>query len=350
MITELNRYRDSNGYINIDDFIGWKENDNILNDHYFEIYMMKLVWTKLLPSAFRVNLKKKLGVDRQHKMLSIDNIDFFYKLPSRLIAYSPIMESIASVIGNYLNGRYLDYEVVVKENRPFGSISKSFLTEDTKFHTFASIAKNNRFNSLTLNNVLALIEPLHIDKRAEYSILKVVLEMIVIDSFCGQFDRHNSNSGILEIQNKGKRQYEIAPVFDNEMWFPNGITNEEIKKYSNFKETELILKYYNFCKKIKSSKHANIINDYNVYEIIKAMEYNEIDYINGIPNIIRDVVNDFDKDLLKRIYYFNPQIIINQIPYPEVKNNEIYGLLIQRNRENFINEIERTPRMKKLQC
>ncbi|MFA5459544.1 MAG: hypothetical protein WC267_03170, partial [Bacilli bacterium] len=124
----------------------------------------------------------------------------------------------------------------------------------------------------------------------------------------------------------------------------------EIKKYSNFKETELILKYYNFCKKIKSSKHANIINDYNVYEIIKAMEYNEIDYINGIPNIIRDVVNDFDKDLLKRIYYFNPQIIINQIPYPEVKNNEIYGLLIQRNRENFINEIERTPRMKKLQC
>ena len=59
MINELNKYRDSNGYLNMDDFINWKQNDNVLNEHYFEIYMMKLIWTKFLPPNLRVAIKKK---------------------------------------------------------------------------------------------------------------------------------------------------------------------------------------------------------------------------------------------------------------------------------------------------
>ncbi len=341
MLKELNNYRDKNGYININNFFETKLTNNVLTRHYIEIYVMKFFWSKLVPISYRTQLKKNLGIDRNHRIITINNIDYFCKVPSKLIAYSPIMEVIASEIGNYLTNNYVDYDIVEKDNKPFASLSKSFIDNRKKFISFECGGKINEFRKLTLDKALIVLNRLNLNYKDKLIILKQILEIIIVDSFCNQFDRHILNCGIFEIDKADKKEYQTAAVFDSELWFPDGITTEEIKKYSKDKETELMLKYINFCKKIKGYSSDKVIGDYNIYNLINAIEFNNINYLNKIPNIIKDVLQNFNKNLLNKIYCFNFQNIIDKMPYDEIKNNEIYSVLIEKNRNNFIDNIEK---------
>ena len=347
MITELDKYRDEKGYINIDHCDNSKQVDNILNKNHYSVYMMKLLWTKLLPTNFRVNLKQTLNVNRQHHQVSVDNIDYFYKMPSKLIPYSPIMEVIAATIGNHLNNQYIKYDVTTKNGKPFGSLSKSFLTDEVNFLNVGRIMQNQALANASLDDFLSFLDCIEITKEDKHLVLNKTLEMMVIDGFCNQFDRNNSNYGLLKKEQQNGAIHYDNLVFDNEMWLPNEVDNALINKYSNSQETASILKYYNFCKKIRKNEDKTVFNDFNIYDIIRIIEYREADYFAEIPENLKMILNDFDQELLSKMYGLNSKEIIEKLPYEEIQNNEIYQLLIDKNQENLITEIGKGPSVKK---
>lgn len=207
-----------------------------------------------------------------------------------------------TILGKYKNGK--KYLVVA---------CKDFTEPNKIFYDFASL-KNSIINSSKLGFGTELDEILDVileqNLYDKVKLKEFFWQMFIVDSFVGNFDRHNGNWGFL-VDNK-TNQVLIAPIFDCASCLYPKIDDENIKTILD-NEKELEKRVFTFPnsalkKTFKLSPYFYINSFENVdcnralFEIFPRIDMKKVDEIIDNTPYISDVRKNFYKIILSKRY------------------------------------------------
>lgn len=190
---------------------------------------------------------------------------------------------------------------------------KDFTEPNKIFYDFASL-KNSIINSSKLGFGTELDEVLDVileqNLYDKVKLKEFFWQMFIVDSFVGNFDRHNGNWGFL-VDNK-TNQVLIAPIFDCASCLYPKIDDENIKNILD-NEKELEKRVFTFPnsalkKTFKLSPYFYINSFENVdcnralFEIFPRIDMKKIDEIIDNTPYISDVRKNFYKIILSKRY------------------------------------------------
>lgn len=221
---------------------------------------------------------------------------------------------------------------------------KDFKSDDEDFYDFASI-KNSVIESdengygTNLDDILFSIDKLDIFPPKE--VKKRFWDMFIVDTFIGNFDRHNGNWGF--IYSRIDKEYRLAPVFDcGSCLFPK-IFKSEVKNIINNQE-EINKRIYLFPRSViknYSTEDKNPkINPYNF-----LLNTDNVDCLRSLQDITDRINLDKIKDIVCQLPIENElkkflELILNKrkeliLDYVLKNNPNLYLIYssITKNRE-----------------
>lgn len=194
---------------------------------------------------------------------------------------------------------------------------KDFTEPNKKFYDFASL-KNSIISSSKLGFGTDLSDVLTvIDEQTLYNkdiLKKFFWQMFIVDSFVGNFDRHNGNWGFLI--NNDTNKVEIAPIFDCASCLYPKLEDEKINNILN-DENEIEKRVFVFPnsaskRKIKINPYF-YINSFESNDCSKALFdiFPKID-MNKIENLIDEIpcISDLRKKFYKTILNKRYELIL----------------------------------------
>ena len=233
---------------------------------------------------------------------------------------SHIFQSLDIETQETLLGTYNDKLVVA---------CKDFEKDGYRFADFASL-KNTVIDSQSngygteLEDILRTFDEQVSFEISSSKLKKHFWDMFIVDSFLGNFDRHNGNWGFLV--NKELGRVKIAPIFDcGSCLFPN-VTNDKMFEYGiidrETRNNRLFL-YPNSTIKIDGVKinpyqFLSQTNDKNCLDSLVRIT-NNID-LNAIKNIIENTpyISNLNKEFLSATLRDRKEKILQQ----SIKNNQ----------------------------
>lgn len=253
-----------------------------------------------------------------------------------------------SIISEYLCSKIFSFLEIPTQEVILGKIKdnnkeklcvacKDFKEKGEYLYEFLSI-KNSFFygNSNGSGTELSeILETIEVQKFCDSKELKERFwDMFIVDSYLGNFDRHNGNWGLLVNEETGKRR--IAPVYDCGSCLFSAATDEELEGFlldpkkmeeriytfptSAIKENGVKINYYNFL--IETYNQDCLKSLEKIIKKIQEKENKINEFILNLP--ISDVRKKFYITILKE----RKEKILDK------------ALELNKNRDKFLEELE----------
>lgn len=188
-------------------------------------------------------------------------------------------------------------------------------TNNTKILKQFAELKNSQIETSKNGYVTELSEIIETIQEQQIYDVKELTEffwdMFIVDSFVGNFDRHNGNWGFLI--DEARQNVEIAPIYDCGSCLYPQLTDNKIQEIidneeeinariytfptSSIKENDVKINYFNYISSLKNEECNKALQ-----RIVPLINLEEINKIVDNTEAISDIRKEFYKKILKERY------------------------------------------------